>query len=146
MSIQTEQGLEKDGKLAPSRVGSINRSLLTPTGTALRNRVDELEAMVDFQLNSARSQMLDLRRGQSGEANREAELRREQMLEGMKGEIQASIDRTVDELKQVFAQQRAEGSRISALIADRRKEHLSLQQQLVGLQRRLQDVEESLGE
>ena len=57
----------------------------------------------------------------------------------------ADVQRMQDEVKRHFAQQKCENSRLTQQITTLKGEKTSLQQQILGLQRRIQEIEEQIG-
>ncbi len=55
------------------------------------------------------------------------------------------VQRMQEEVKRHFSHQKAENARLQQQITTLKGENTSLQQQILGLQRRIQEIEESIG-
>ena len=66
-------------------------------------------------------------------------------LQELKKTMVADVQRMQDEVKRHFAQQKCENSRLTQQITTLKGEKTSLQQQILGLQRRIQEIEEQIG-
>lgn len=70
----------------------------------------------------------------------------DEIVQQAKDELLEALQRSKNELKQSFVQQRAENQRLHELIRALRNENFALQQKQLALQRRLQAVEVELGQ
>merc|ERR1719291_1570727 len=67
-----------------------------------------------------------------------------QLME-LKKTMVSDVQRMQEEVKRHFTQQKAENQRLQQQITTLKAEKTSLQQQILGLQRRIQEVEEHMG-
>jgi predicted nucleic acid-binding Zn-ribbon protein len=63
----------------------------------------------------------------------------------LKKTMVADLQRMQEEVKKHFSQQKAETTRLQQHVMTLKGEKTALQQQVLGLQRRIQDLEESIG-
>ncbi|CAE8699783.1 unnamed protein product [Polarella glacialis] len=66
-------------------------------------------------------------------------------LQELKKTMVGDVQRMQDEVKRHFAQQKAENGRLQQQVTTLKGEKTSLQQQILGLQRRIQEIEEQVG-
>merc|ERR1719456_509020 len=66
-------------------------------------------------------------------------------LQELKKSMVADVQRMQDEVKKHFAQQKAENARGQQQVTTLKAEKTSLQQQILGLQRCIQEIEEQIG-
>uniref|UniRef100_A0A0G4GMX8 Uncharacterized protein n=1 Tax=Chromera velia CCMP2878 TaxID=1169474 RepID=A0A0G4GMX8_9ALVE len=117
-------------------------TLLTPTtGSGLKQRIRELEALIDNDLRNAQVELEALRKLRQFSPDNTKEL-----IEKMKEEIIAHFEDSKSELKKFFIGQRQENLKLHEHIKTLRNENATLQQSILALQRRLQAIEEDIGQ
>merc|ERR1712217_49733 len=112
-----------------------------PTG--LKGKLASLEDFISMQneeLAAQRQEIESLRNDKSSiESHYQAQLA--EMKKTMVGDVQ----RMQTEVKNFFVTQKAENQRLQTQITTLKGEKTSLQQQILGLQRRIQEIEEHIG-
>merc|ERR1712112_747759 len=112
-------------------------------GIGLKNKLSSLEdfvAMQNDELGQRRVHGESLRTDMQN-----MDLHYQNQLQELKKTMVADVQRMQDELKQQFAQQKAENTCLQQQITTLKGEKTSLQQQLLGLQRRTDEIEEQIG-
>ncbi|CEM13678.1 unnamed protein product [Vitrella brassicaformis CCMP3155] len=119
------------------------QTLMTPTtGSGLKQRIRELEALIENDLRKAQRELEGLRmvKGMHGDTNVA------EMLEKLKEEVLEHFDNSKGELKKFFVAQRNENLKLHEQLKTLRNENATLQQSILALQRRLQGIEEDIGQ
>ncbi|EPR62084.1 hypothetical protein TGGT1_224905 [Toxoplasma gondii GT1] len=117
-------------------------TFLTPTsGSGLKQRIRELESIIDSELKSLHREVHVYRNQKVVQTST-----CETLVEDTKKDLVDHLERSKMELKQFFVQQRSENLRLHDLIKTLRNENALLQQSQLQLQRRLQALEEDLGQ
>merc|ERR1719254_8809 len=114
---------------------------VAPTG--LKGKLAALEdfiAMQNEELAAQRQEIENLRGDKSS-----IEQHYQGQLQEMKKTMVADVQRMQEEVKKHFGQQKAENTRLQQQITTLKGEKTSLQQQILGLQRRIQEIEEHIG-
>eukprot|EP00933_Yihiella_yeosuensis_P065795 TRINITY_DN69783_c0_g1_i1.p1 TRINITY_DN69783_c0_g1~~TRINITY_DN69783_c0_g1_i1.p1 ORF type:complete len:125 (-),score=45.03 TRINITY_DN69783_c0_g1_i1:59-433(-) len=112
-----------------------------PTG--LKGKLAALEDFISMQneeLAAQRQEIESLRNDKAG-----IEEHYQGQLQELKKTMVGDVQRMQDEVKRHFAQQKAENGRLQQQVTTLKGEKTSLQQQILGLQRRIQEIEEHVG-
>mmetsp|Transcript_11541 Transcript_11541/g.30853 ORF Transcript_11541/g.30853 Transcript_11541/m.30853 type:complete len:124 (-) Transcript_11541:244-615(-) len=120
---------------------SYNDAPSMPTG--LKGKLASLEDFISMQneeLAAQRQEIEHLRNDKS-----EVEGHYQQQLQDMKKAMVGDVSRMQTEVKNFFVQQKAENARLQSQITTLKGEKTSLQQQILGLQRRISEIEEHIG-
>merc|ERR1712190_150466 len=112
-----------------------------PTG--LKGKLASLEDFISMQNEelAAQRQEIESLRGDKSNIEQHYQGQLQEMKKTMVGDVQ----RMQEEVKKHFAQQKAENQRLQQQITTLKGEKTSLQQQILGLQRRIQEIEEHIG-
>merc|ERR1719293_103384 len=112
-----------------------------PTG--LKGKLASLEDFISMQneeLAAQRQEIESLRNDKSS-----IEQHYQGQLQEMKKTMVGDVQRMQGEVKTFFVTQKAENQRLQTQITTLKGEKTSLQQQILGLQRRIQEIEEHIG-
>merc|ERR1712217_18304 len=112
-----------------------------PTG--LKGKLASLEDFISMQNEelAAQRQEIESLRGDKSNIEQHYQAQLQEMKKTMVGDVQ----RMQEEVKKHFSQQKAENNRMQQQITTLKGEKTSLQQQILGLQRRIQEIEEHIG-
>ena len=113
-----------------------------PTG--LKGKIAALEEFIAVQneeLGAQRQEIEALRNAKSA-----IEQHYQAQLQELKKLMVSDVQRMQEEVKKHFAQQKAENGRVNQQVAVLKGEKTALQQQILGLQRRIQELEEQIGQ
>merc|ERR1719262_250677 len=115
----------------------------TGTGTGLKGKLSSLEDFISMQNEelAAQRQEIESLRGDKSSIEQHYQGQLSELKKTMVGDVQ----QMQEEVKKHFAQQRAENGRLQQQITTLKSEKTSLQQQILGLQRRIQEIEEHIG-
>merc|ERR1719262_1501140 len=115
----------------------------TGTGTGLKGKLASLEDFISMQNEelAAQRQEIESLRGDKSNIEKHYQGQLQEMKKTMVGDVQ----RMQEEVKKHFQQQKAENARLQQQITTLKGEKTSLQQQILGLQRRIQEIEEHIG-
>merc|ERR1719238_1661326 len=111
---------------------------MMPTG--LKGKLASLEDFISMQNEelAAQRQEIESLRGDKSSIEQHYQSQLQEMKKTMVGDVQ----RMQQEVKNFFGQQKSENVRLQTQITTLKGEKTSLQQQILGLQRRIQEVEE----
>merc|ERR1712137_174614 len=137
------------GILSPQVKGGMTRNDSTADGfncmmpTGLKGKLASLEDFISMQNEelAAQRQEIESLRGDKSNIEQHYQGQLQEMKKTMVGDVQ----RMQEEVKKHFAQQKAENGRLQQQITTLKGEKTSLQQQILGLQRRIQEIEEHIG-
>ena len=113
-----------------------------PTG--LKGKIASLEEIIANQNNELTTQRdeIAILRG----SKHDVEEHYKGQIEGLKRGMVADVQRMQEEVKKHFVQQKAENGRMQQQIAILKSDKTTLQQQVLALQRRIQELEEQIGQ
>merc|ERR1719424_2709155 len=114
---------------------------LTPTG--LKGKLASLEDFISMQNEELAAQRQEIESLRNDKANVEGHYQGQ--LQELKKTMVQDVQRMQEEVKKHFAQQKAENGRLQQQLTTLKGEKTSLQQQILGLQRRIQEIEEHIG-
>merc|ERR1712134_185948 len=114
---------------------------LTPTG--LKGKLASLEDFISMQNEELAAQRQEIESLRNDKQNIEQHYQAQ--LQELKKTMVADVQRMQEEVKRHFAHQKAENSRLQQQITTLKGEKTSRQQQILGLQRRIQEIEEQIG-
>jgi predicted nucleic acid-binding Zn-ribbon protein len=117
-------------------------SSVAPTG--LKGKIASLEAYIAQQNDELAAQRQEIANLRTSKA--QVEQHYQQQLGELKKVMVSDVTRMQDEVKRHFTQQKAENVRTQQQVATLKGEKVSLQQQILGLQRRIQELEEQIGQ
>merc|ERR1711870_159669 len=112
-----------------------------PTG--LKGKLASLEDFISMQNEELAAQRQEIESLRGDKSNIEQHYQGQ--LQELKKTMVADVQRMQEEVKKHFQQQKAENGRLQQQITTLRGEKTSLQQQILGLQRRIQEIEEHIG-
>merc|ERR1712228_872304 len=112
-----------------------------PTG--LKGKLAALEDFISMQNEELAAQRQEIESLRNDKSNIEQHYQG-QLME-MKKVMVGDVQRMQEEVKKHFAQQKAENTRLQQQVTTLKGEKTSLQQQILGLQRRIQEIEEHIG-
>merc|ERR1719284_800180 len=115
--------------------------VVMPTG--LKGKLASLEDFISMQNEELAAQRQEIESLRSDKSNIESHYQGQ--LQEMKKTMVGDVQRMQEEVKKHFTQQKAENNRLQQQITTLKGEKTSLQQQILGLQRRIQEVEEHIG-
>lgn len=115
--------------------------LTSTTGSGLKQRIRELEALIDNDLKNAQLELEALKKSRQISPENTKEL-----FDKAKNECIDHFENSKQELKKFFVNQRQENVKLHELIKMLRNENATLQQSILALQRRLQAIEEDIGQ
>merc|ERR1711972_945163 len=112
-----------------------------PTG--LKGKLANLEDFISMQNEelAAQRQEIEALRGDKTGIGQHYQGQLQELKKQMLGDVQ----NVQEEVKKHFQQQKAENTRLQQQITTLKGEKTSLQQQILGLQRRIQEIEEHIG-
>merc|ERR1712087_777928 len=112
-----------------------------PTG--LKGKLASLEDFISMQNEelAAQRQEIESLRGDKSNIEQHYQGQLQELKKTMVGDVQ----RMQEEVKKHFQQQKSENTRLQQQITTLKGEKTSLQQQILGLQRRIQEIEEHIG-
>jgi chromosome segregation ATPase len=113
-----------------------------PTG--LKGKIASLEEFIQTQNEEIASQRQEIE--QLRNAKSLIEQHYQQQLLELKKVISGDLARVQEEVKKHFTQQKAENSRVTQQVGVLKGEKTALQQQIIGLQRRIAELEEQIGQ
>merc|ERR1719253_37172 len=125
--------------LAGQRAVTPKMSSLTPVVNGVRPKIHEMEMMIEYQLNLTKTKTAALVKEDKQADNSQ------HLLDEMKAACAEHLAQRQEELKRFFQQQKAESYRMQKQIGRIKDEHCSHRQQLLGLQRRIADLEDEIG-
>merc|ERR1719335_1229342 len=112
-----------------------------PTG--LKGKLASLEDFISMQNEELAAQRQEIESLRSDKSSIEQHYQTQ--LQEMKKTMVGDVQRMQQEVKSFFVTQKAENQRLQSQITTLKGEKTSLQQQILGLQRRIQEVEEHIG-
>mmetsp|Transcript_2343 Transcript_2343/g.4941 ORF Transcript_2343/g.4941 Transcript_2343/m.4941 type:complete len:124 (+) Transcript_2343:86-457(+) len=112
-----------------------------PTG--LKGKLASLEDFISMQNEELAAQRQEIDSLRSDKSNIEQHYQTQ--LEELKKTMVGDVQRMQEEVKKHFMQQKSENARLQQQITTLKGEKTSLQQQILGLQRRIQEIEEHIG-
>merc|ERR1719389_1462259 len=112
-------------------------------GQGLKGKLASLEEFISMQNEELAAQRQEIESLRNDKANVESQYQGQ--LQEMKKAMATDVGRMQEEVKKHFQQQKAENGRLQAQITTLKGEKTSLQQQILGLQRRIQEIEEHIG-
>merc|ERR1711988_1999973 len=127
------------GKTPNQTADSFNSMM--PTG--LKGKLASLEDFISMQNEELAAQRQEIESLRSDKSNIEQHYQGQ--LQEMKKTMVGDVQRMQEEVKKHFTQQKAENNRLQQQITTLKGEKTSLQQQILGLQRRIQEIEEHIG-
>merc|ERR1712135_187021 len=101
---------------------------------------EDFIAMQNEELTAQRVEIESLRNDKSN-----IEEHYQSQLNELKKTMVVDVQRIQEEVKKHFQQQKSENSRLQQQVSTLKSEKVSLQQHILGLQRRVQEVEEAIG-
>merc|ERR1711904_445530 len=125
----------------PAEAGAAMDMAAAPTG--LKGKLSAVEDFISMQneeLAAQRQEIESLRNDKSG-----IEGHYQGQLQELKKTMVSDVQRMQEEVKRHFSQQKAENQRLQQQVTTLKGEKTSLQQQILGLQRRIQEIEEHIG-
>merc|ERR1712206_73987 len=132
--------------LLAARTGGMDQTgasfdAMMPTG--LKGKLASLEDFISMQNEelAAQRQEIESLRGDKSNIEQHYQGQLQEMKKTMVGDVQ----RMQEEVKKHFQNQKAENTRLQQQITTLKGEKTSLQQQILGLQRRIQEIEEHIG-
>merc|ERR1719298_205938 len=134
------------GLLSPMTAKGANQTAdsfnsMMPTG--LKGKLASLEDFISMQNEELAAQRQEIESLRSDKSNIESHYQGQ--LQEMKKTMVGDVQRMQEEVKKHFTQQKAENNRLQQQITTLKGEKTSLQQQILGLQRRIQEIEEHIG-
>merc|ERR1719160_828062 len=111
--------------------------------TGLKGKLAALEDFISMQNEELAAQRQEIESLRSDKSNIEQHYQGQ--LQEMKKTMVGDVQRMQEEVKKHFSQQKAENGRLQQQITTLKGEKTSLQQQILGLQRRIQEIEEHIG-
>merc|ERR1712060_848140 len=124
-----------------SRVVLTMTEVSMPTG--LKGKLASLEDFISMQNEELAAQRQEIESLRGDKANIEQHYQGQ--LQEMKKTMVGDVQRMQEEVKKHFQNQKAENTRLQQQITTLKGEKTSLQQQILGLQRRIQEIEEHIG-
>mmetsp|Transcript_53707 Transcript_53707/g.105017 ORF Transcript_53707/g.105017 Transcript_53707/m.105017 type:complete len:136 (+) Transcript_53707:147-554(+) len=121
--------------------GGLNTTATSASG--LKGKIAALEDYIALQNEEIAAQRQEIEALQAEKNSIESHYQGQ--LTELKKAMVGDVGRLQEEIKRVFAQQKAENSRLQQQITTLKGEKTSLQQQILGLQRRIQEIEEQIG-
>uniref|UniRef100_A0A7S1AY48 Uncharacterized protein n=1 Tax=Noctiluca scintillans TaxID=2966 RepID=A0A7S1AY48_NOCSC len=112
-----------------------------PSG--LKGKLASLEDFISSQNEELASQRQEIDKLRSDKTNIEEHY--QSQLQELQKTMVGDVQRMQDEVKKHFQQQKAENARLQQQITTLKGEKVSLQQHILGLQRRIQEIEEAIG-
>merc|ERR1712124_74801 len=106
----------------------------------LKGKLASLEDFISMQNEELAAQRQEIESLRNDKQNIEQHYQAQ--LQELKKTMVADVQRMQEEVKRHFAHQKAENSRLQQQITTLKGEKTSLQQQILGLQRRIQEIEE----
>ncbi|CEL99958.1 unnamed protein product [Vitrella brassicaformis CCMP3155] len=129
--------------MALSAQNMMNTTRTSQGGTGLKGKLASLEEYISVQNEELAAQRQEIEALRADKQNLEHHYH-SQLLE-LKKAMSGDIARLQEEIKKHLGQQKAENSRLQQQVTTLKGEKTSLCQQILGLQRRLQDIEEAIG-
>jgi len=120
-----------------------NPDMMTGGPTGLRGKLAQLEAIIAHQKKELAEQRQEIEHLQEEKSGLEEHYQRQ--LQELKRTMVGDVMHLQEDVKRHFSQQEAENARLQQLITMLKGEKCALQQQILGLQRRIQEVEEQVG-
>eukprot|EP00443_Scrippsiella_acuminata_P088495 CAMPEP_0115470582 /NCGR_PEP_ID=MMETSP0271-20121206/52078_1 /TAXON_ID=71861 /ORGANISM="Scrippsiella trochoidea, Strain CCMP3099" /LENGTH=160 /DNA_ID=CAMNT_0002897733 /DNA_START=90 /DNA_END=570 /DNA_ORIENTATION=+ len=111
--------------------------------TGLKGKLASLEDFISMQNEELAAQRQEIESLRGDKSNIEQHYQGQ--LQELKKTMVSDVQRMQEEVKKHFQQQKAENSRLQQQITTLKGEKTSLQQQILGLQRRIQEIEEHIG-
>merc|ERR1712060_180674 len=112
-----------------------------PTG--LKGKLASLEDFISMQNEELAAQRQEIESLRGDKSNIEQHYQGQ--LQELKKTMVSDVQRMQEEVKKHFQCQKAENQRLQQQITTLKGEKTSLQQQILGLQRRIQEIEEHIG-
>merc|ERR1719440_1693794 len=112
-----------------------------PTG--LKGKLASLEDFISMQNEELAAQRQEIESLRGDKSNIESHYQGQ--LQELKKTMVGDVQRMQEEVKKHFQQQKAENARLQQQITTLKGEKTTLQQQILGLQRRIQEIEEHIG-
>ena len=128
-------------KTFPACVLSMPGDESFPSG--LKGKLASLEDFISSQNEELASQRQEIDKLRSDKTNIEEHY--QSQLQELQKTMVGDVQRMQDEVKKHFQQQKAENARLQQQITTLKGEKVSLQQHILGLQRRIQEIEEAIG-
>mmetsp|Transcript_50894 Transcript_50894/g.146198 ORF Transcript_50894/g.146198 Transcript_50894/m.146198 type:complete len:122 (+) Transcript_50894:86-451(+) len=116
-------------------------TMAMPTG--IKGKLASLEDFISMQNEELAAQRQEIEALRGDKSNIEQHYQGQ--LQEMKKTMVADVQRMQEEVKSHFGQQKAENGRLQQQITTLKGEKTALQQQILGLQRRIQEIEEHIG-
>merc|ERR1740120_669176 len=116
---------------------------MAPVPTGLKGKLSSLADFISMQneeLAAQRQEIESLRGDKSS-----IEQHYQGQLNELKKTMVSDVQRMQDEVKKHFSHQKNENKQLQSQITTLKGEKTSLQQQILGLQRRIQEIEEHIG-
>merc|ERR1712226_358432 len=128
-------------KIVASTYPAMGTNDVMPTG--LKGKLASLEDFISMQNEelAAQRQEIESLRGDKSNIEQHYQGQLQEMKKTMVGDVQ----RMQEEVKKHFQNQKQENNRLQQQITTLKGEKTSLQQQILGLQRRIQEIEEHIG-
>merc|ERR550532_3585653 len=111
----------------------------TGNPTGLKGKLAALEDFIAMQNEELAAQRQEIESLRGDKSNIEQHY--EEQLKEMKGAMVSDVQTLSEEVKKHFNNQKAENQRLQQQISTLKGEKTTLQQQLLGLQRRVQEIE-----
>merc|ERR1740121_997458 len=127
--------------LSAAEAGAAMDMTAAPTG--LKGKLASLEDFISMQNEELAAQRQEIESLRNDKSNIEEHYQAQ--LQELKKTMVSDVQRMQEETKPNFGQQRAENLRLQNQITTLKSEKTSLRQQILGLQRRIQEVEEHMG-
>merc|ERR1712066_873398 len=119
------------------------RNMADAMPTGLKGKLASLEDFISMQNEelAAQRQEIESLRGDKSSIEQHYQSQLQELKKTMVGDVQ----RMQEEVKKHFQNQKAENTRLQQQVTTLKGEKTSLQQQILGLQRRIQEIEEHIG-
>merc|ERR1719343_316213 len=114
-----------------------------PMATGLKGKLAALEDFIAMQNEELAAQRQEIESLRGDKSNIEQHYGAQ--LQEMKKTMVADVQKVSEEVRKHFQNQKAENNRLQTQITTLKAEKTALQQQLLGLQRRIQEIEEHIG-
>uniref|UniRef100_A0A7S1EX44 Uncharacterized protein n=1 Tax=Noctiluca scintillans TaxID=2966 RepID=A0A7S1EX44_NOCSC len=111
--------------------------------TGLKGKLASLEDFIAMQNEELTAQRVEIESLRNDKSNIEEHY--QSQLNELKKTMVVDVQRIQEEVKKHFQQQKSENSRLQQQVSTLKSEKVSLQQHILGLQRRVQEVEEAIG-
>merc|ERR1719207_426458 len=128
---------------ATTKGGQTQDSFNSMMPTGLKGKLASLEDFISMQNEELAAQRQEIESLRNDKAGIEDHYRGQ--LQELKKTMVSDVQRMQEEVKRHFGQQKAENQRLQQQVTTLKGEKTSLQQQILGLQRRIQEIEEHIG-